>query len=193
MNKEDLQQNNAGLQAILAAVKSLPAAKSWGGGAPIIEPSSEDILIPAFTNVDLTVKGVDLSRFGMVSGSFTPAENAKDISLSFDLPYAPTIVLVWHEEPAPFKYTNTILRRAVFFNHPNTEADGNGSIIRHLARAETGYEAGAPGLHEGYLYSPTTYEKTEFKVTMNLIYSEGGSRPVSLQKGYTYKWIALCA
>lgn len=32
MNKEDLQQNNAGLQAILTAVKSLPAAKSWGGG-----------------------------------------------------------------------------------------------------------------------------------------------------------------
>ena len=32
MNKEDLRQNNTGLQTILAAVKSLPTAKSWGGG-----------------------------------------------------------------------------------------------------------------------------------------------------------------
>lgn len=34
MNKPQLQNNNAELQTILAAVKSLPTAKSWGGGAP---------------------------------------------------------------------------------------------------------------------------------------------------------------
>ncbi len=69
MNKEDLRQNNTGLQTILAAVKSLPTAKSWGG--TIIEPSNHDIMIPAYKNVDLTVKGVELQKFGVASGSFT--------------------------------------------------------------------------------------------------------------------------
>ena len=88
MNKEDLRQNNTGLQTILAAVKSLPTAKSWGGGT-IIEPSNHDIMIPAYTNVDLTVKGVELQKFGVASGSFTLTTNLKNISLSFDLPSAP--------------------------------------------------------------------------------------------------------
>ena len=60
MNKEDLRQNNTGLQTILAAVKSPPNRKIVGG--TIIEPSNHDIMIPAYTNVDLTVKGVELQN-----------------------------------------------------------------------------------------------------------------------------------
>ncbi len=78
MNKEDLQQNNTGLQSILATIKSLPSAKAWGGGAPIIEPSIEDIVIPAFTNVDLTIKGVDLLKFGVSKGTFYATQAMKD-------------------------------------------------------------------------------------------------------------------
>lgn len=55
-NKQNLQLNNADLQAIKKAINSLPSAKPWGGGT-IIEPSSEDVIIPAFTNVELTVQG----------------------------------------------------------------------------------------------------------------------------------------
>lgn len=164
-----------------------------GGGAPIIEPSSEDIIIPAFTNVDLTVKDVELSRFGIVSGSFTPTENTKDISLSFDLPSAPTIVLVWHEEPAPLKTTNTMLRRAVFFNHPNTEAGA--STLHSLARAESGTTVGSPRYYEGYLYGTPVFNNQHFTFQVNYLYynsiSSAYVEPI-IKAGIEYKWIALC-
>ena len=56
-NKTDLQLNNADLQQILQAVQALPAANSWGG-ATIIEPGSEAITIPAYTDTALTVNPV---------------------------------------------------------------------------------------------------------------------------------------
>lgn len=89
MNKQDLQQNNTGLQAILAAVNSLPTAKSWGG-APIIEPSSEDIVIPAFTNVDLTVKGVNLSDYGIDFGQVRLNESKSKVTINHSLNAVPS-------------------------------------------------------------------------------------------------------
>lgn len=163
-----------------------------GGGAPIIEPSSEDIIIPAFTNVDLTVKGVELSRFGIASGSFTLTTNLKNISLSFDLPSAPKIVIIWHEEPPAMKITSNILRRAAFFHHPDTETVGNGSESHHLARAETGNQYGTPSIYEGYLYGDTIYTPTNFEYELYHIYDGTTSRGVMMGSGYTYKWIALC-
>ena len=57
-----------------------------GGGAPIIEPSSEDIIIPAFTNVDLTVKGVDLSNCGVTEGEFTrETTSASDVMIDIGM------------------------------------------------------------------------------------------------------------
>ncbi|MFR9300182.1 hypothetical protein [Emergencia timonensis] len=192
MNKEDLRQNNTGLQTILAAVKSLPTAKSWGGGGTIIEPSNHDIMIPAYTNVDLTVKGVELQKFGVASGSFTLTTNLKNISLSFDLPSAPKIVIIWHEEPPAMKITSNILRRAVFFDHPDTETVGNGSASHHIARAEAGNQYGTPSLDEGYLYGVPIYTPTNFEYELYYIYDGTSSSGVMLGSGYIYKWIALC-
>lgn len=56
-NKTDLQANNTDLQQILQAVQALPTANPWGGST-IIEPGSESITIPAYTDTELTVNPV---------------------------------------------------------------------------------------------------------------------------------------
>lgn len=56
-NKTDLQANNADLQQILQAVQALPTAVPWGGST-IIEPGSEAVTIPAYTDTELTVNPV---------------------------------------------------------------------------------------------------------------------------------------
>lgn len=149
-------------------------------------------MIPAYTNVDLTVKSVDMSRFGIASGSFTLTTNLKNISLSFDLPSAPKIVIIWHEEPPAMKITSNILRRAVFFDHPDTETVGNGSRLHNLARSEAGNQYGAPSLEEGYLYGDPIYTPTSFEYELDYIYEGVSSSAVMLGSGYIYKWIALC-
>lgn len=55
-NKQTLQNTNTDLARVLTELNKLPAGKSWGGGT-IIEPGTNDILIPAYTDRDLTVSG----------------------------------------------------------------------------------------------------------------------------------------
>ena len=56
-NKAQLQENNIDLQQILQSVQDLPTAVPWGGST-IIEPGSEAVTIPAYTDTDLTVNPV---------------------------------------------------------------------------------------------------------------------------------------
>lgn len=80
-NKETIQAHNMDLQRIKDTIAALPSAQKWHGGGTII-PSKEDIVIPAFTNTELTVKGdtdlkpenikSDIKVFG-VTGSLEPA------------------------------------------------------------------------------------------------------------------------
>lgn len=55
-NKSELQIHNLDLQSILQTVNSQPAAVPWGGATDIIA-GTQDIVIPAYTDTQLTVKG----------------------------------------------------------------------------------------------------------------------------------------
>lgn len=93
-NKEIIQAHNMDLQRIKETIAALPAAKSWGGGAPIIEPSAEDVIIPAFTGVDLTVKGVDVSKFGFAEGTVTIAA-AGTIEIAHNIGSIPSVAMIY--------------------------------------------------------------------------------------------------
>lgn len=56
-NKTQLQENNADLQTIKSNVEDLPTANPWSGST-IIEPGSEAVTIPAYTDTELTVNPV---------------------------------------------------------------------------------------------------------------------------------------
>ena len=56
-NKAQLQENNIDLQQILQSVQDLPTAVPWGGST-IIEPGSEAITIPAYTDKEITIAAV---------------------------------------------------------------------------------------------------------------------------------------
>lgn len=98
MNKPQLQNNNAELQTILAAVKSLPTAKSWGGGT-IIEPSRDEIIIPAYTDKTITIlPGITSSDFGfdnVAYGSVTPLEDEKQIELVHNFGRRPKFLFIY--------------------------------------------------------------------------------------------------
>lgn len=56
-NKAQLQENNIDLQQILQSVQDLPTAVPWVGST-IIEPGSEAVTIPAYTDKEITIAAV---------------------------------------------------------------------------------------------------------------------------------------
>lgn len=100
MNKTRLQENNTELQEILKAVQSLPAAKSWGGGTAI-EPSREDIVIPAYTDKELTIKGYGpllktiCGYNHIVYGSITLGADDDWLDIAHGLQMPPRMILVY--------------------------------------------------------------------------------------------------
>lgn len=58
---EILDNNNLDLQKLMQEIQALPQAKNWGGGSTDIVATelSQDLVIPAYTDTQLTVKKVE--------------------------------------------------------------------------------------------------------------------------------------
>ena len=57
-NKLKLQENNSNLEEVITAIQSLPIENTWEG-SEIIIPGTESIIIPAYTNKELTVSAIE--------------------------------------------------------------------------------------------------------------------------------------
>lgn len=138
------------------------------GGGTII-PGTKDIVIPAFTDIELTVKGVTSANFGIDYGIVTVTSTQERI-------------MVWHDLGVVPKFAALIKEP---MNYPLIEATIASIENRTLYTAT----------HDVYLYLKSNYiemEKSEDKVTFeafNYIYRDT-IKYINFAAG-TYRWIAI--
>ena len=100
---EILDNNNLDLQKLMQEIQALPQAKNWGGSTDIVATElSQDLVIPAYTDTELTVKKVEKGVTGIDFGEVTQSKAQKTITVEHSLGVVPKFaVLVPYEVEIP--------------------------------------------------------------------------------------------
>lgn len=140
-NKQSLQLNNEELQAVLNTIKSLPSAKKWMGGGTII-PGTKDVLIPAFTDMGLTVQG----------DTNLKAENIKSgVEIFGVIGSMPSYQLTFGEVNTTGDYRGEVLRIPHGLDNAPTHYGVNGSFPRVVATVGDQYPSIKVSVDSSYI------------------------------------------
>ena len=89
--KQQAEQNILDSEALKQIITELPRSNSWGGSTDIVATElSQDLVIPAYTDAELTVKKVEKGVTGIDFGTVTFASTTSDPIIPHSLKKTPT-------------------------------------------------------------------------------------------------------
>lgn len=162
------------------------------GGAPIIEPSDKDVIIPAFTDTELIVKGLSdfiTNVFGYQKisyGTFTPSDDTSRCTVNHNLGKRPQVLMAYSKEPVGRHYDCYLQSIMIFSGYQNYED-----------KYDTRYYGGAYAIYNSagsdcYSLSSQTNSETVFDLSVSYLYNYAGVvTSAEFKKGMTYNWIAI--